>query len=263
MAKYVQSLDLNKNELLNAIIQNLAASPNNPTAGQIYYNTAEKRLKWHDGTKWINADAKDAELTGQQIVDAINESTQLISRDRIQGLQEMFDDAAMAGKDIIEAINSDESISISMNKIAGLQAALDDKEKVGVAQNRANTALQSAKEYADGVIVDAMNSLIGGAGEAYDTLGELQAFIETHGGQIDELINATHKHVVNIGDGVATEHTITHNLNTSGVIVQIRETIAPYAQVIADVEIIDENSILIRTSRPITSEEKLNVTVIG
>lgn len=168
-----------------------------------------------------------------------------------------------SGLDIITAINENETISINMTKISGLQATLDEKENAGVAESRANTALQNAKEYADGVIVDAMNRLIGGAGEAYNTLGELQAFIETHGGQIDELINATHKHVVNIGDGVATEHTITHNLNTSGVIVQIRETIAPYTQVIADVEIVDENSILIRTSRPVLAEEKLNVTVIS
>lgn len=263
MAKYVQNLNLNNNELLNAIIQNLAASPVSPAEGQIYYNTAEKKLKWHNGTEWVNADASDAELSGQQIIDAINSSTELINKDRVEGLQKMFDDAVMTGSHIIQAINDDNDLKISMSKIEDLQSALDAKEDAGVAQNRASTALQDAKDYADGVIVEAMNRLIGGAGEAYDTLGELQAFIELHGGKIDELLNATHKYAIDIGDGIATEHTVNHNLNSSHVVVQIRETVAPYAQVFADVEIVDENNVLVRTSRPITAEEQLNVTVIA
>lgn len=49
---YLVNLDLNKNELQNAVIQPLAVAPSSPKLGQVYYNSTDKCLYQYDGTTW-------------------------------------------------------------------------------------------------------------------------------------------------------------------------------------------------------------------
>lgn len=53
MAKsFLVDINLNKNELQNAIVQNLATNPSNPKAGQVYFNTTTNRFRVYTGTDW-------------------------------------------------------------------------------------------------------------------------------------------------------------------------------------------------------------------
>ena len=63
------SINLLKNELQNAVIQNLAVAPTAPKEGQIYYNTTDKFIYRYDGTSWgpIGVVYNQASTTGAVI----------------------------------------------------------------------------------------------------------------------------------------------------------------------------------------------------
>jgi len=71
--KFLTVLDLQKNELQNAVIQNLATDPASPVQGQIYYNTASDAVKVYDGAAWITL------ATGGGTVTSVTASSPLAS----------------------------------------------------------------------------------------------------------------------------------------------------------------------------------------
>jgi hypothetical protein len=62
--KFLTNLDLVKNQILNVAIHNLASAPSAPVAGQIYYNTADARMYFWDGTEWIDMSGDIRDVIG-------------------------------------------------------------------------------------------------------------------------------------------------------------------------------------------------------
>ena len=63
--QYLTDINLNKNELQNAVIQKLGTDPSSGlTAGWIIYNTSDNQLKLYDGSAWVNV---GGDITGVNI----------------------------------------------------------------------------------------------------------------------------------------------------------------------------------------------------
>ncbi len=67
------NIDLNKKELQNAVIQNLATAPGTPLAGQIYFNTTDDKLYFYDGTVW--QELPDGNTTANDFLTALSFNT--------------------------------------------------------------------------------------------------------------------------------------------------------------------------------------------
>nr|DAP48928.1 MAG TPA: hypothetical protein [Caudoviricetes sp.] len=306
------NLRVNQNQLLEAVLHSVAVEPTQAVAGQVYYNTKDKRAYVYTGAVWMAMDAKDASPTAVSIVNTINDGDKLINIDKIKDLVTKLSAAnivatindgteninaeringlanALDGANIVSKINDGTSKininkidgleekltpdkivdsviasdkTIPTNKITGLDTALAGKVTDQEAQNKANTALQQAKEFTTAEI----NKLINGAGEAYDTLKELGDLIQANKGVAEALTTQigkkADKFVKVIGDGANKEFTVNHNLNTQDVIVSVKENTAPFSQVLADIELTDENNVKINFAKA-PEQDKYKVIVIG
>lgn len=297
--KLLTNLEMNKNQIVDAVLQSLAIEPSEAIAGQIYYNTKNKRAYVYTGSAWIAMDAKDASPTAISIVNTINNGDSLIDIDKIKDISNKLSASnivdtinkgseninaekinglanALGAEAIIEKINSgnnkintskidglDEKLKIETiiqaliasdeaiptTKITGLDNALASKVTDSQAQQKANTALQEAKEYAKAEI----SKVIGGSSEAYDTLKEIEEILKKSD-SANKLINQamkgkTSKFSQDIGNGRDTEILIRHNLKTQDVLVTLREKESPFKVVYADVEITDENTITLKFAK--------------
>lgn len=73
MAKsFLVDINLNKNELQNAVIQNLASDPSNPYKGQTYFNTVTNRFRVFNGTTWDEMGTGGGTVTSVAMSNATN-----------------------------------------------------------------------------------------------------------------------------------------------------------------------------------------------
>jgi hypothetical protein len=63
MPAFYGAIDLVKNELRNAVIQNLGSAPASPLKGQVYMDSTANVLYWFNGTVWVSAAGAAASST--------------------------------------------------------------------------------------------------------------------------------------------------------------------------------------------------------
>ena len=112
--KILTNYDFNQNQVLNMVIQKLATAPITATSGQMYYNTAQNRMYYYDGSTWKGSDALDAAMSGADIIQAINDDgSGFINLSRLP-------------TSVVDAISMAHSTH-AIADVTGLQTALDGK----------------------------------------------------------------------------------------------------------------------------------------
>ena len=174
---FLTSLNLNKNELLNAAIQSLSTPPANPVAGQIYFDTDTHQLTLWDGTAWV------ALAAGGNVGEAIASAIDALTTDDIEeGNSNLYYESGRAKTDAANLLTNATLSNITItgdgtgltisaengvadsttddldegttNKYFTDQRALDATAAAYDAAGAASTAETNAKNYADGLAVN-------------------------------------------------------------------------------------------------------------
>ena len=102
--EYYASIDLNKNELQNAVVHPLGSAPLTPTEGQIYYDSSvgDKKMYLYNGSAWVAIGETQSFLAGEGIdVNTVGENI------TISG-----EDATTTNKGIASFATADFSVSV-------------------------------------------------------------------------------------------------------------------------------------------------------
>jgi hypothetical protein len=110
---YLSNIDLQQNEIQNAVVHNQASNPSTPVAGQIYFNTGTNKLLVYDGSAWLDTTGDLRGITdGDGISGGVTSGTATLSVNADTTNDFQFTSGVLELKDIITAGSTGSSTAI-------------------------------------------------------------------------------------------------------------------------------------------------------
>lgn len=114
---YLTNINLNQNELQNAVIQPLAVAPSNPKLGQIYTDSATGKLKQFNGTTWST-------------VGVVVESSAVNGNIKVDGVEMTVYELPIASETTLGGIKIGAGFTIDENGVLTNTYTAEEKEKL-------------------------------------------------------------------------------------------------------------------------------------
>jgi hypothetical protein len=302
MPDFLAPINLNKNELQNMRLQNLASAPENPVEGQQYFDTTEKVPKSFNGTSWEVMGGGTGDMTK-----AVYDTDENGIVDKAETLDDGAGNTATA-EDVKDAVSASHAQNTDTGTTSGTFQLDSGNSGPKFKNNAGEVQLRNAADdgYADlrvkNLKVDGTTTIVDSETVTLaDNILELNSNITVHGqnddggiavkrlkdndsdradaemyfdntngvwkikdGATDDL--QTHqvarKYSVAIGNGADASLVVTHNLNTRDVTVTVRETGSPYAVVFPDIEMTSADTITVKFATA-PAENQYTVVVVG
>ena len=233
--RFLNNLNLSKNELQNAAIQNLGTAPSSPSTGQVYYDTSAtpKVLKIYNGTAWVSVAGDITSVTSA----TTNQLTVANSTGPDPALSIVTGSITDGGTNLVTS-------DVIFDYVAGIAGGLVDSVTTGNADTITIAGTDANPTVA------ANTAAVSDGGTNLATGGDIYTFVTA--------LNAGSTFAATI----TTNATVTHNLGTKDVIVQLYD-IVTFDTVFADVDRATTNTVGISFSSTPTNSIRVLVQKIG
>lgn len=285
--KHLANLDLNNNEIKNVKIDVVTSDPTGFGAnqeGRIIYNSQDDEMKYWDGSAWVSMKNTDTDVDVSKAnlltrlasfngTDTVNigdadDDTTVVIRGNLQvdGTTTTVNSATLSVADNEITLNNDVTGTPSEN--AGIEVERGTATNVKIRWNEDDDKWQFTN---DGSTYTNLTGAEPDASETVKGIVELATTAEaTTGTDTARAVTpaglaafgAARSFATSIGDGSATSYTVTHNLGTKDVIVQLYD-VSTFDTVYADVKRNANNTVLVEfTSAPSSNDIRVLVTKI-